>query len=222
MFRPCPLNASSIKRRPLRLALFRTGSSVPRLDQALQGAGRPGIRRSADIGARTRCGSLCTRTSAGTARAVSTSCPTECPTRSGEVLLPPLARRGSRPGHSRPAVLTTAGEAGSIGHRRSSRFLRIKQARCHRVRQSGRGPTGRVGPPVRDQIRIIDLRRDPPRGVGRLHLGSALVILRAGGLKNSPSLQATGHFLIPGDITAAHRPMDPGSGVVPGNVCTPH
>jgi hypothetical protein len=221
MFSPCPLKVSSIKRRPLRLALFRTGSSVPRLDQALQGAGRPGIRRSVDIGARTRCRSLCTRASAGTVRAVSGSCPTKCPTRSGEVLLPPLARRGPRPGHSRSAALTAAGEVRSIGHRQSSRFLRIKQTRCHRVRHSGRGPHQQGRPPVRDQIRIIEPHRDPPRGVGRLHLGSALVILRAGRPKNSHRRRPQG-TLIPGDITAAHWPMDPGSGVAPGNVCTPH
>lgn len=148
MLSPCPLKVNSIKRRPLRLALFRTGSSLPRLDQDLQGAGKDRHPSSAGIGASTQCGGLCTRASAGTARAVSSSWPTKCPTRSGEVLHPPLARQGPRPGHSRPAAPTTAGEAESIGHRRSSRLLRIKQTRYQR-------------------------------------LGSSLVILRAGSLKNS-------------------------------------
>ncbi|MEU3049336.1 hypothetical protein ABZ705_22965, partial [Streptomyces sp. NPDC006984] len=31
-----------------------------------------------------------------------------------------------------------------------------------------------------------------------------------------PSSQVTGHFLVPGNITAAHQPVDPGSGTHPG------
>lgn len=221
MFSPCPLKVSSIKRRPLRLALFRTGSSVPRLDQALQGAGRPGIRRSADIGARTRCRSLCTRASAGTVRAVSSSCPTKCPTRSGEVLLPPSGTTRA-PTRTFTTCCTDSRGRSAIDWPSAVLSLPPDQAdpvsSCPPLRE---GPHQRGRPPVRDQIRIIEPHRDPPRGVGRLHLGSALVILRAGRPKNSHRRRPQG-TLIPGDITAAHRPMDPGSGVAPGNVCTPH
>lgn len=148
--------------------------------------------------------------------------PRNAPTGAGKYCFP-LGRRAPRPGHSRPAALTTAGKAGSIGHRWSSRSLRIKQTRCHRVRplRQRSPPAGRAGPRRRSDSDHGTAPRSA-RGVRRLHLGSALVILRAEGLKNSPSSQATGHFLIPGNITAVHRPMDPGSGVAPVNVCTPH
>jgi hypothetical protein len=53
MFSPCPLKVSSIKRRPLRLALFRTGSRLPGLDQALQGAGK--VRHPSVGGYRGKC-----------------------------------------------------------------------------------------------------------------------------------------------------------------------
>lgn len=226
MFSPRPPEVSSVRRRALRLALFRTRSSLPRLDQARQEAGKAWHPSVGGHRASARCGGLCPRAAARTARAVSSSRPTKCFGRRGEVLLPSLSDEGPdqdirdllhrQPGEgrSRCAVGVLVDSSGSIP---PDQLNPVSSCLSRRERPY---PMDRSS--VYDRIWIIETCRGPDPRNGEIRCGKHsrdLVLWQTGEL-SSP--QAAGHFPTPRKIVSVYRPMDPGSDVTAENVCTPH